>query len=114
MKPNVQGDIYRTAFDSAQAELNQILVGFEELRARKERIEKVVLALKPLMGGEQEGATQNSADSSPDATRQGEEVPTYHYQATNGSSPDPFQQRVDQVLGLGVGSKDPRRFQRQF
>jgi hypothetical protein len=116
MKPNVHGDIYRTAFDSAQAELNQILVGFEELRARKERIEKVVLALKPLMGVGQEGGTQNSADLSPDGTQQSEEVPTYQYQATNGngSSPDPFQQRVDQVLGQGVGSKDPRRFQRQF
>src|SRR5258708_34655219 len=99
MKPN--GDIYRTAFDSANAELNQILVGFEELRARKERIEEVVLALKPLMGAGQEGGAQNSADSSPASAQQGEDVPTYQYQSRNGngSSPDPFQHRDDHGLG---------------
>ena len=49
MKPNGNGDVYRVAFDSANSELNQILVSFEELKARKERIEKVVSALKPLL-----------------------------------------------------------------
>jgi len=114
MKPNVHGDVYRVAFDSANSELTQILISFEDLRARKERIEKVVMALKPLLGAEEEAAGQDSADPSHEGAQQGEEVPTYQYQATNGSSPDPFQQRIDQVLGQGAGSKDPRRFHRQF
>jgi hypothetical protein len=111
MKPNVHGDVYRVAFDSANAELNQILVSFEELKARKERIEKVVLALKPLLGATDE-SDHDSASPSSDSG-QPEEIPTYQYQVTNGSSADPFQQRIDQVLG-GAGGRDPRRAHRQF
>jgi hypothetical protein len=55
MKPNI-GDVYRVAFDSANHELNDILGAFEDLRARKERIEKVVTALKPLLGAEEAAA----------------------------------------------------------
>lgn len=113
MKPNANGDVYRVAFDSANSELNQILISFEELRARKERIEKVVMALKPLLGAES-AVSADPADSSHESSQQGEEVPTYQYQTTNGASQDPFQQRIDQVLGQGAGSKDPRRFHRQF
>jgi len=115
MKPNGNGDVYRVAFDSANSELNQILVSFEELKARKERIEKVVSALKPLLGASEESsAAYDSANSSLDSGQSGEEIPTYQYQATNGSSVDPFQQRIDQVLGQGAGSRDPRRAHRQF
>jgi hypothetical protein len=113
---NPTGDVYRVAFDSANTELNQILGAFEELRARKERIEKVVLALKPLLGMEEAAAAaaaQNSTEASPDSTSQSEE-PTYQYQAPNGNSPDPFQHRLDQALGRGVGSREPRKFSRQF
>ena len=114
MKPNGNGDVYRVAFDSANSELNQILVSFEELKARKERIEKVVSALKPLLGAtEESSAAYDPASSSPDSG-QPEEIPTYQYQATNGSSVDPFQQRIDQVLGQGAGARDPRRAHRQF
>ena len=112
MKPNVHGDVYRVAFDSANAELNQILVSFEELKARKERIEKVVLALKPLLGAAEDSG-HDLASSSSDSSQPAEEVPTYQYQGTNGSSPDPFQQRIDQVLG-GAGARDTRRSHRQF
>jgi hypothetical protein len=114
MKPSGPGDVYRVAFESANSELNQILGAFEDLRIRKERIEKVVLALKPLLGAEEEaGAAGPNADASTD-TPQSEEQPTYQYQAANGASSDPFQRRVDQALGQGVGSREPRRFNRQF
>lgn len=113
MKPNGNGDVYRVAFDSANSELNQILVSFEELKARKERIEKVVSALKPLLGATEESSAYDPASSSADSG-QPEEIPTYQYQATNGSSVDPFQQRIDQVLGQGAGARDPRRAHRQF
>jgi len=99
------GDVYRTAFDSANSELNDILVTFEELRARKERIEKVVMALKPLLGAEEATAgLSNPADPSTDPGS-GEDVPTYQYQSGNGASSDPFQRRIDSVLGHGSGAR---------
>jgi hypothetical protein len=115
MKPN-GGDVYRVAFDSANSELNDILGAFEELRARKDRIEKVVMALKPLLGSEEAAAAaaavQSASDAANEATQSSEEVPTYQYQATNGNgaSSDPFARRLDSALGHGVG----RKFSRQF
>ena len=41
---------YRIAYDEAVAELGAIVEQFEELRLRKEQIEKVVEALKPFVG----------------------------------------------------------------
>ncbi|HEU5350438.1 MAG TPA: hypothetical protein VFU55_02505 [Terracidiphilus sp.] len=49
-------DVYRVAYDQANAELGEILSKFEQLRARKERIEKVVDVLKPLVGSEMQSA----------------------------------------------------------
>ena len=58
-------EVYRFAFDEANSELNQILAEFEQLRQRKDRIEKVVEALKPLAALEGQGAPaeRKSADS---------------------------------------------------
>lgn len=114
MKAN-NGEVYRVAFDSANAELTDILTAFEDLRARKERIEKVVLALKPLLGAEEAAAAaaavQSATDAADQATQSSEEVPTYQYQNTNGnSSSDPFASRLNSALGHGVG----RKFNRQF
>ncbi len=44
-------EVYRVAYDEAHAELTEILGRFEQLRVRKDRIEKVVEALKPLLSG---------------------------------------------------------------
>jgi hypothetical protein len=44
-------EVYRVAYDEASAELSEILAKFEQLRVRKDRIEKVVDALKPLVVG---------------------------------------------------------------
>ena len=41
---------YRIAYDEAITELSTIVEQFEELRLRKERVEKVVEALKPFVG----------------------------------------------------------------
>jgi hypothetical protein len=116
MKPNT-GEVYRVAFDSANQELNDILVAFEDLRARKERIEKVVLALKPLLGAEEAAAAaaavQSASDAANEAIQSSEEVPSYQYQSTNGNSAassDPFASRLNNALGHGVG----RKFNRQF
>jgi len=113
MKPN-NGEVYRVAFDSANSELNEILGAFEDLRARKDRIEKVVMALKPLLGAEEAAAAaaavQTASDAANEATQSSEEVPTYQYQGSNGTSSDPFARRLDNALGHGVG----RKFNRQF
>ena len=65
-------EVYRFAFDEANAELAQIIGEFEQLRQRKDRIEKVVEALKPLAvaAGDAQGAQQE---------RKGAESPTYSY-----------------------------------
>ena len=113
MKPN-PGEVYRVAFDSANSELNDILTAFEDLRSRKERIEKVVLALKPLLGAEDAAAAAAAVQSATDAANDAqspEDVPSYQYQGSNGnSSSDPFASRLNSALGHGVG----RKFSRQF
>jgi hypothetical protein len=42
-------EVYRVAYDEASAELSEILGKFEQLKLRKDRMEKVVEALKPLV-----------------------------------------------------------------
>jgi hypothetical protein len=112
MKTN-GGEVYRVAFDSASTELKDILGAFEDLRARKERIEKVVMALKPLLGAEEAAAAaaavQHASDAANEAIQPSEEL-SYQYQGTNGNSADPFARRLDSALGHGVG----RKFNRQF
>jgi len=58
-------EVYRFAFDEANSELSHIIGEFEQLRARKDRIEKVVEALKPLAGIESQSASaeRKSSDS---------------------------------------------------
>lgn len=111
MKPNT-GEVYRVAFDSANSELNDIIGAFEELRARKERIEKVVLALKPLLGAEEAAAAaaavQSASDAANEAIQSSSEEPTYQYQGSNGASADPFARRLESALGHG------RKFNRQI
>ncbi|MGA7858429.1 MAG: hypothetical protein WCA11_10910 [Terracidiphilus sp.] len=41
-------DVYRFAHEEASSELNEIVKEFDNLRIRKERIEKLLDALKPL------------------------------------------------------------------
>lgn len=111
--PNI-GEVYRVAFDSANHELSDILGAFEELRARKERIEKVVNALKPLLGAEEAAAAaaamQSASEAAEQASHSSEEA-NYQYQQSNGSSSaDPFASRLNSALGHGVG----RKFSRQF
>jgi hypothetical protein len=113
MKPNI-GEVYRVAFDSASHELNDILVAFEDLRSRKERIEKVVMALKPLLGAEEAAAAaaamQTATEAAEQATHTSEEVPVFQYQGSNGSSSDPFASRLNSALGHGVARKLNRQF----
>ncbi len=63
-------EVYRFAFDEANAELSQIVGEFEQLRQRKERVEKVVEALKPLAGVELQAVN---------GEKKGSESPSYSY-----------------------------------
>jgi hypothetical protein len=112
MKPQGNIEIYRVASDAANAELAEISMEFERLRIRKEHIEKLVQVLHPLIADGEEPAelasvaasapnTENAAESSVEA--RGEAAPA-----------DPFQRRVDHVLGIGGGIRDVRKYSRQF
>ena len=66
MKPEVNDNVYRVAFESAKTELGEISATFEQLRLRKERIEKLVSVLKPLVGvEEQAGPSVENRTSTP-------------------------------------------------
>lgn len=122
-------EVYRVAFDEAKVELGELLGKFEQLRLRKERIEKVVEALKPLMGSEtQAPATERVAATErqaapperqspfavPEPSQQAPEpVPQPVQQAVEESN-DPFQRRVDSAIGLGSGARDIREYSRLF
>jgi hypothetical protein len=59
-------EVYRFAFDEANAELIAIMGEFEQLRMRKERVEKVVEALKPLAAADgQTGEAEKNPSQSP-------------------------------------------------
>jgi CHASE3 domain sensor protein len=45
----MNNDIYRAAYEEANAELNAVFEQFEQLRRRKAQIEGVVEVLKPLL-----------------------------------------------------------------
>jgi len=42
-------DPYRVAYEEASAELNQIAARYAELAARKDRLEKLIAAFRPLV-----------------------------------------------------------------
>jgi hypothetical protein len=58
-------EVYRFAFDEANTELSQIVGEFEQLRQRKERVEKVVEALKPLAGADAQSVNGEKKSESP-------------------------------------------------
>jgi hypothetical protein len=115
-------DTFRFAYDEANAELNEILDRFEQLQARKDQIEKIVEALKPLLAN---GATTEATapmqvtESTPFLVQQPmEEVhlpaievapaPVAEPAFAAEESSDPFQRRIDNALRHGFGGRDSR------
>jgi hypothetical protein len=70
-------DVYRFAHEEASSELTEIVKEFDNLRIRKERIEKLLEALKPLADVEAQGL---SADA------QSVDSPGYSFQPAAGPS----------------------------
>ena len=60
-------ETYRLAYDEANSELKEILSKFEELQLRREKIQQVVDALKPLLadGPMPEAGANASGDPAP-------------------------------------------------
>lgn len=115
MKAEAHLEIYRVAFETASSELTEIAAEVERLQIRKEQIERLITVLKPLVDEEQDV----SAQASEEGPQQSEEVMET---AGEGSllhehepfTADPFQRRIDHVLGIGAGIRDVRKYSRQF
>ncbi len=120
-------EVYRVAFDEAKAELSELMSRFEQLRQRKDRIEKVVEALKPLMAVDGQSAPteraiaperpaavpeRQPAFASPEPPPS-EAVPQAVQQSAEDAN-DPFQRRVENAIGLGSGARDIREYSRLF
>lgn len=110
MKPQGNVEIYRVAFDAANSELAEISAEFERLRIRKEHIEKLVLVLQPLVAEGEEAAESGPVASS----TQNAETPVEAHAGPEAFTADPFQRRIDHVLGIGGGIRDVRKYSRQF
>ncbi len=105
-------DIYRAAFEAANTELTEINAEFEKLRTRKEQVERLLGALRKFFGEEQEPATAPQGASSETAAAEATSVESIGKPQPVPS--DPFQRRIDHVLGIGAGIRDVRKYTRQF
>lgn len=114
MKPQGNVEIYRVAFNAANEELTEISAEFERLRIRKEHIEKLVLVLQPLIGEEEKGAESASEAKEAPLTESAGEAPAGVQSGSETFIADPFQRRIDHVLGIGGGIRDVRKYSRQF
>jgi hypothetical protein len=122
-------EVYRVAFDEASAELSEILGKFEQLRLRKDRVEKVVEALKPLVSAAEAAV---AAERAPAPERQARPVeapmqssPT-HADPVQSSAPspipypvqqsssDPFARRGEVGVGQGNSARDVSEYSRLF
>lgn len=121
-------EVYRVAYDEASAELSEILAKFEQLRLRKDRIEKVVEALKPLISSvdltssaAEKSATQveRQTIATEPLTHQAAAPATptpmpYPVQQSAEETSDPFGRRVDTGVGVSSAAKDVREYSRLF
>ena len=117
MKSQGHGEIYRVAHDAAQAELAEIVGEFERLRVRKEHVERLILVLKPIIGERESPSpvvSKEEPTEEPDETAPADEASNDEHARKLGVGADPFQRRVDHVLGIGAGIRDVRQYTRQF
>jgi len=123
-------EVYRVALDEANAELSEILGKFELLRLRKDRVEKLVEALKPLVGTSDSQLGPIERGSSALDRQVSAETPSIHASSESGKplsshspyagqqqqmpSTDPFSRRVESVAGQGSPAKDVSEYSRLF
>jgi hypothetical protein len=111
-------ETYRFAVEEANAELREIAGQFEVLRVRKEQVEDVIEALRPLLSDAQVEETtlvQQAVEPAPFLVQQSaaEVVPEPVLEVMPEPAPepvfaeqssDPFQRRIDNALRHGFGS----------
>jgi hypothetical protein len=115
MNPEAHQEIYRIAHDAASAELNEISAEFERLRLRKDLVERLIAVLKPIIGEDDRPAVVISKeDQAPDRVEATAEPAKAENGQRLGVAADPFQRRIDHVLGIGGGIRDVRQYTRQF
>jgi hypothetical protein len=125
-------EVYRVAYDEASAELSEILAKFDQLRLRKDRIEKVVEALKPLLNGfeipalktersapvvEQRQVTVPAEEPAMAAAAPVQPGPTpvpHPVQQAQEQPSDAFSRRIESVVGVGSAARDVREYSRLF
>jgi hypothetical protein len=114
-------DTYRFAYEEANAELGEIAGQFDQLRIRKERVEQVIEALRPLLGdvpAVEASVNLQVSEATPflvetqqivaDPTPEVMPEPVVSEPVYAEQSSDPFQRRIDNALRHGFGSKDSR------
>jgi hypothetical protein len=115
MKLEGHEETYRVAFEAANSDLKQISASLEQLRIRKDHLEKLVAVLGPMVDREEKAA--KSASGSEATTEQevvAQAVQSKPEEAGDRLVADPFQRRIDHVLGIGAGIRDVRKYTRQF
>lgn len=113
MTPQAHEEIYRAALETATVELAEITAAVEQLRVRKEHVEKLVSVLGPFIGVEQQASLATAAESQVQPEPVAEQVSEESQQRETVPA-DPFQRRIDHVLGIGAGIRDVRKYSRQF
>ena len=117
MKPEGHQEIYRIAYDAASSELTEISAEVERLRLRKEQVERLISVLRPVIGEEEQGKQSTSEASIGESVESLEPVAVASSLASAepvAMTADPFQRRIDHVLGIGAGIRDVRKYTRQF
>lgn len=83
---------YQSAFDEANAELKDIVVQFDQLRMRKEVVEKAVEVLKMLAGTDAQVGTHRASEEP--SSYSFEQVPAPLPDMPDGEA-DPFKRRIN-------------------
>jgi hypothetical protein len=99
---------YQSAFEEANAELKDILGQFEQLRSRKEKVEKAVEVLKGLVGIE--GQTMESRASEAPSSYSFQQVPAPLPEMPDGEA-DPFKRRAKNGMAASFFGQGRQGFQ---
>lgn len=111
---------YRTAFDEAHAELTDITAQFDALSLRKEQLEHVLEALKPMVGLRDSADELATALTSVESSQQGSEHMDFTFTQVSGPSGESIQvtteapaepvaveATAEQLAYFGQASTDP-------
>jgi len=118
---------YRIAFEEANTELREIAARFDQLHSRKEQMELIVEALRPLLSDEPLVSVEQSILHSEPAPQLIQTMPEVIHEPVPEPvlvdtaeepvedpvfaadvSDDPFQRRIDNALRHGFGPRESR------